>query len=145
MAGCSGSDGNGDAAASAEGTAIDGSEPTATTAPTPTSEPTVAPTPTAEPTVTPTATPEPSPEAEVIEAWERYLRLSIEARGKDPSPEALDFDSYVIGGAQEALDPGHRRRAGCMGRYVDGSMHLACNHRCELRDDGAGVVEDLHR
>ncbi|MFN3220274.1 MAG: hypothetical protein ACE367_27585 [Acidimicrobiales bacterium] len=140
LAGCGGGGSSDDEAGPVdpEGTAIEGAEATATpaptVAPTPTPEPTVAPTPTPEPTVAPT----PTPEAEIIAAWERYLRLSIEARGKNPSPEALDFDSYVWGDARQALVQ-VIADYGASGTYVAG-LAVGESPNVVVRDDGAAVV-----
>ena len=140
LAGCGASADDGDADASAEGSLIEGPDPTITPPPTPTIRPTVAPTPIAEPATAPTATPEPGPEVEVIEAWERYLRLSIEARGKDPSPEALDFDSYVGGLAKDALVQVIADDMAA-GDYVVGSITSISPSSSE-RADGAIIIED---
>lgn len=143
LVGCGG-DSSGDAAgvAAPEGSVIEGPEPTPTPAPTavPTAvpEPTVAPTSTPAPTATPEPTAASGPEAEIIEAWERYLRLSIEARGKTPSPEALDFDSYSWGDAQAAVVQ-EIADDNAAGHYIDGSTGQS-GLQVELREDGVGVV-----
>jgi hypothetical protein len=138
LAACGGGGASGDAAggAEAEGSVIEGAAPTATAAPT--AVPTATPEPTATPV--PTSTPVPGPEAEIIAAWERYLRLSIEARGKNPSPEALDFDSYVIGDAKQGLIQVIADYAAA-GQYVRGSM-TGSAPSVEIRDDSAAIVTD---
>lgn len=74
-------------------------------APTPTVEPaqpTATPPPTPPPTVTvePTPTSEPTIEDQVIAAWERYLDLSIQARGG----RAVDYSTFIAGDARSGLE-----------------------------------------
>ncbi len=105
LTGCGG--GSDGAAAPTPTAAIATVEPSPTPAPPTLAPPTLKSEESPEPTATsqPTATPDPQADqdAAVIAAWERYLELSFAARGKDPSPEALDYDSYVTGGAKDGL------------------------------------------
>ena len=77
--------------------------PTATAAP---AEPTATPEPTAPPTATPepTAAPELTVEEQVIAAWERYLDLSIQARGKEPTGDAANLGTFITGPARLRLE-----------------------------------------
>lgn len=141
LAACGGGGSSEDTAGAAdaegEGTAIERPEPTAE--PTATATATATPEPTAAPTATAVPTATPGPEAEIIAAWERYLRLSIEARGKNPSPEALDFDSYVVGDVRQGLiqQLAEDRAAG---RYLEGTLSSE-DLVVVLRDDGAAVLQ----
>lgn len=94
--------------------------PTATAAP---AEPTATPEPTVAPTATPepTAAPELTVEEQVIAAWKRYLDLSIQARGKEPTGEALDIASYATDGARTVLEDLLVQQVE-EGRYIEGSV-----------------------
>jgi len=109
---------------------------------TPTPAPTATVTPTRQPTATaaPTSTPAPSDEElAVIAAWERYVVLSAQARSNDPSPEALDFGSYVMDGALDATlgaIEGDRNE----GRYILGRVETTVTD-FTFRPDGEVIVE----
>lgn len=77
-------------------------------------------------------------EAAVIAAWERYLDLSIQARGKNPSAEALDYESYVIDRSREALleEIAKDERAG---RHITGTSEYDILS-VVFREDGAAVI-----
>jgi len=117
-------------------------EPTATplvsATPTPEPEPTATPEPTASPAPTPTPGPT-DEELAVIAAWERYVVLSHEARGNDPSAEALDFESYMTEGALDGVlgaIAGDRERE----RYILGRVRTSLSS-VAFRSDGDVVVE----
>lgn len=112
---------------------------TATAAPAPTAGPTAPAIPSPQPTVE--ATPEPpSEEDAVIAAWERYLDLGFAVRDKDPSPEALDFDSYVAGSAKERLEQLLLEQQ-AEGHYVVGGVESS-SPSVDLRLSGGALVED---
>ncbi len=126
-------------------------EAIATAGPTPTSPaspPTAASTPSPSVTASPTPTPEPTPtpdprveqDAAVIAAWERYLELSFAARGKDPSEEALDFDSYVTGGAKDGL-LGAIERDVANDRYLTGTVR-STDPTLSYNDAGDARISD---
>lgn len=127
-----------------------GSIADATEAPTPTPMPTLTnvPVPTeAAPTPTPTtaapaATPTPDlsrDEDAVIAAWERYLDLSTQASGKNPSPEALDVSSYMTGeGAVEFASIIATDRES--GTYVSGDA-VSIRPIVEFRGAGAHISD----
>lgn len=140
---------NGDAEAAPSPTVAIAAAPTATDVPaaTPTPEPTTVPTAPA----SATATPEPetsdagqadndqadNDEAAAIRAaWERYLDLSIQARGKTPSPESLDFDTYVTGDGAENL-----ANAASTATYAIGSV-MSTAFSVSIEDGGSARVSD---
>ena len=142
LAACAGDDaGDGDpSAVSPEPTAAEIAD-----APTATPAPTASPAPTAAPTEPPTPTPtvEESPddtEAAVIAAWERYLELSLQARGELPPPEALRFDTYLMGdalqGLQETLDA-----QAAEGEYVRGTT-VSISPSATLETAASALVRD---
>ena len=100
LAACGGS--SDEAAPTPEPTVAIAEAPTATAAP---AEPTATPEPTAAPTATPEpiAAPELTVEEQVIAAWERYLDLSIQARGKEPTGEAADLGTFIADEARARL------------------------------------------
>lgn len=142
--GCSGDDA--DPAAAPEPTiVIEEREPTAQ--PTATAAPTATPVPTDVPTVTPEPAPEfTDDELAVIEAWERYFVLSLEARFKEPSAEALDISSYATGGAADGI-AGSRANDEEQGQHIAGSAEYTGLTFSELSDDRAVlsicIVTDL--
>lgn len=107
-----------------------------------TQEPPSNPPPTAAPTEPPaTATPEASDEeTAVIAAWERYLDLSIQARGRTPSAASTRLSGYMTAvGAiefQQVLDDDRAN-----GRYVTGSA-ISTEPSVEFMDPAAAIVDD---
>lgn len=120
-------------------------EPTVAIAGAPTATPEPAATATPEPTAAPSPTPEPtevelSVEEQVIAAWERYLDLSIQARGKEPSREALAIEGYAAEGAQRVLEDLLVQQK-AEGRYIGGAVtSLAPTVRVE--DGGDAQLDD---
>ncbi len=112
--------------------------PTSTPIP-PTPSPTATSTPTSEPTAAPTPEADPR-EAEVIAAWERYLTLSAEASGKNPSIESKDLTSFVSGDALTGLTDGIARRESD-GVYLDGVL-TSSDPTVTFRSDGQAVIAD---
>ena len=135
LAGACGGDAD-EAAPAPEPTVEIAAAPTATSVPV--AESTATPAPTATPD--PTAAPEMTVEEQVIAAWERYLDLSIQARGKDPTSEALAIASYATDGARTVLEELLLQQLD-EGRYIGGSVtSLAPTVR--LGDDGDARVDD---
>lgn len=121
-------------------------EPTAVIEDAPTATP--APEPTATPQPEPTATPEPQPtepaeesvEEQVIAAWERYLDLSIQARGKEPSEEAMAHEMFVGGAALERLEEVLRQQA-ADAEYVRGAA-VSKAPEFDFENDASVLVSD---
>lgn len=90
-----------EAAPTPEPTAEIADAPTAT--PVPAEEPTATTSPTATVAPEPTAAPDLTVEKEVIAAWERYLDLSIQARGKEPTGDAANLATFLSGDARVRL------------------------------------------
>jgi hypothetical protein len=127
-------------AAQPEPTVAIAEAPTATTAPAPEEAPTASPAPTPEPTaVEPTPDPQADEDA-VIAAWKRYLDLGFAVRGKNPSAEALDFEQYLGGTAQERLKEVLAEQK-TTGEYLSGSAS-STDPAVEFRKDQTVVVRD---
>lgn len=137
---CGGS--SGDAVPAPDPTVEIADAPTTTPAPTapsaPAEEPTVTPAPAATPE--PTTAPELTVEEQVIAAWERYWDLAVEARGENPSAEALAFSSYASGEQLSALENVVARQK-AEGYFLMGSVTVGAVE-LDVREPTVAVVDD---